>query len=235
MLTGARQGNPLLRQRHCFLLGVALVQVRLHLFIVDALLLLPGAEAGDHDGAELRLGGGIQHFHERLIDPCVHLLPAGHLHQVDGEVLRQGIPLVHQSEVPGVFGIRLRRVRRLLLCGYLLRGHFFLLRRFRVLSLLRLRRRGGLLRLLCVGSVHGGLGRVGLRWPEHIAKAPENAGHGDGQQQQHQKYRRQDWAMAASGFLFQGFVSFPKRQCLQGFLHSTTELHCREGQFLKIF
>ena len=37
------------------------------------------------------------------------------------------------------------------------------------------------------------------------------------QQQQHQKDRRQDWAMAASGFLFQGFLLLSKEAVPPGF------------------
>ena len=106
VFAGTRPGDPLLRQLNGLLLGVALLPVLPDLVIVQALLFFLCPKAGDYDGAQFLRLRGIQHLHQRIVDPLIHLLAAGNFHQIDRIVLRERIPAVDQRQVPRRIHIR---------------------------------------------------------------------------------------------------------------------------------
>lgn len=102
MLARPGHGNPLLRLGNRFFPGISLSQKLVDLLIVQALLLFLRSVARNDDRPDSCFRGGVQHFHEGLVDPLVNLHAARHVHQLNRVPFRQRIPAVDQHQHPRI-------------------------------------------------------------------------------------------------------------------------------------
>ena len=100
MLAGAGNGHLTARLRLGVGIAVPLIQQGLLHLVEDVLLhgLRPVGRA--HHGMQPLRPAGVHHLLEGVVAAAVHRPAVGELHLVHGPALRQGIPPVHQRQIP---------------------------------------------------------------------------------------------------------------------------------------